>query len=315
MNTADGQPQSGCTSRRALLAAGGAAATVLAGCLGGDDDRVRVLSAGSLAVVLEDHVGPAFTAETGTGYEGEYHGSNIVMRMIEDGTKHPDVAISADVELLRDRLYTEHADWDVEFAANEVGIAYEPSTELGRRLDDDEPWYEVLADADAGELAISDPDLDPLGYRAVQLFELAESTYELDGFRTAMVDRAYHEPDEPSLLAGIEAGDRACAIAYRNMAVDHEIPFLELPDTYNFASPEYADVYEQASYTTEGGYTVTGTPVSYNATVRTDADEPEAGRAFVEFLLESSDLLADHGLVVPETLPRSYGDPPADLDR
>ncbi len=315
MNTADGQGGMEPTSRRAVLAAAGTATAVVAGCLGGTDDRVRVLSAGSLAVLFESHVGPAFTAETGIGYEGEYHGSNAVMRLVEEGTKHPDVVISADVALLRERLYTDHAEWDVEFAANEVGIAYEPATELGRRLHDGEPWYEVLADANDGELAISDPNLDPLGYRAVHLFELAEQAYDLEGFRSAMVDRAYHEPDEPSLFAGIEAGDRACAIAYRNMAADHDVPFLELPDTYNFANPEYADRYEQASYTTDDGYTATGTPVSYNATVLTDATDSSAGRAFVEFLLETPDLLSDHGLTVPETLPRTHGEPPAELDR
>ncbi|WP_255191206.1 extracellular solute-binding protein [Natronobeatus ordinarius] len=299
--------------RRAFLAAGGTAVAGLAGlagCLGSGDERVRILSAGSLAVVLEEVVGPAFEAETGIDYQGEYYGANAVMRMVESGSSHPDVVVSADATLLRERLYPDHAAWDVEFAANEVGIAYEPETALGRRLEDGEPWYEVVADADEGEVAISDPDLDPLGYRAVHLFELAERRYGLDGFRERLLERAYHEPDEPQLLAGIETGNRACAISYRNMAVDHGVAFLELSDAYNFSNPEYADEYARASYTTDEGYTAHGTPVVYNATVRTDADEPDAGEAFLAFLLERPALLADNGLRADEPFPRSHDSVP-----
>ncbi|AGB37389.1 extracellular solute-binding protein [Natronococcus occultus] len=299
-------------SRRAVVAAIGGLG-LGAGCLG-SDDRVQILSAGSLAVVLEDHVGPAFEEETGIAYEGEYHGANAVMRMVEDGSKHPDVVISADVELLRDRLYPDHADWDVEFAANEVGIAYTPETEPGARLEDGDPWYDVLEDADEGELAISDPDLDPLGYRAVHLFELAEREYGLDGFRDAMVERAYHEPNEPQLLSGIEAGNRACAVAYRNMAVDHDVPFLELPDAYNFGTPEYADRYAEASYTTDEGYETKGSPTVYNATVRRDADRAEVGQQFLSFLLENRTLLEEQGLRRGESLPRAHGELPEGIE-
>ena len=301
-------------SRRAVLAAGSAAAAGLiglSGCLESDGERVRVLSAGSLAVVLEEVIGPAFESETGIDYQGEYYGANAVMRMVESGSNHPDVVISADATLLRDRLYPEHAEWDVEFAANEVGIAYEPDTDLGGRLEDGEPWYEVFPDADDGEVAISDPDLDPLGYRAVHLFELAERRYDLEGFREELLERTYHEPDEPQLLAGIETGNRACAVSYRNMAVDHDVPFLELSDAYNFANPEYAEEYASVSYTTDEGYTAAGTPVVYNATVRTGADDPDAGEAFLAFLLEHPELLTERGLRAGEPFPREHQAVPA----
>lgn len=302
--------------RRAFLAAASATAAGIvgvAGCLGAAD-RVRVLSAGSLAVALEETVGPAFESETGRSYQGEYHGSTVVMRMIEEGTKHPDVVVSADTELLRDRLYPERTDWDVEFAANEVGIAYDPDTALGGRLAADEPWYEVVVDAGADDLAISDPDLDPLGYRAVQLFELAERRHDLEGFRETLLERASREPDESKLLTGVEAGNRACAVVYRNMAVDHELPFRELPDAYNFGDPTHAETYATATYTTDEGYAARGRPAVYSATVRDDADNPDAGREFVSFLLEEPALLEDCGLRVGDALPRSNGNAPEAIE-
>jgi molybdate/tungstate transport system substrate-binding protein len=301
--------------RSALAAAGGLTAGLIgtAGCLA-STDSVRVLAAGSLAVALENGVGPAFESETGLGYNGEYYGTNAVLRLVEEGTKFPDVVIGADVALLRERLYPDHADWDTEFAANEVVIGYAPETDLGRRLDDGEPWYEVFADAGDDAIAISDPDLDPLGYRALLLFELAEREHGLEGFRDAMAETVAHVPDEPQLLAGVENGNRACAVAYGNMAAERDVSVRTLDDAYNFGNPAFADRYATASYTTADGHTVEGSPVVYNATVRTGADDPDAGRTFIEYLLENEALLVDHGLRVDDSMPRFHGDPPEGIE-
>ncbi|WP_226481840.1 extracellular solute-binding protein [Natrinema amylolyticum] len=316
MHSRDGCTGSVSGSRRHVLATtGGLAAGLVgtAGCLGGTAG-VRVLAAGSLAVALENGVGPAFESETGLQYAGEYYGTNAVLRLVEDGTKYPDVVIGADAELLRDRLYPAHTDWDAEFAANEVVIAYAPETALGERLAAGEPWYEVFADADEDAIAISDPDLDPLGYRALLLFELAEREHGLEGFRDAMAERVATVPDEPQLLAGLENGNRACAVAYGNMAAERDVGVRRLDDAYNFGDPAFADRYARASYTTDSGHTVEGSPVVYNATVRTDADTPDAGRAFVSFLLENDALLAEHGLRVDDSLPRFHGEPPEAIE-
>ncbi|TYL37710.1 sulfate ABC transporter substrate-binding protein [Natronococcus pandeyae] len=303
-------------SRRTLLATSATLVGVgAAGCLGSNTESVSVLAAGSLAHTFEDHVGPAFENETGIEVHGEYYGANAVMRMVEDRTKHPDVVVSADATLLRDRLYGEFTDWDVEFAANSVGIGYNDETTFGRRLEDGEPWYELARETDEGDLAIGDPNLDPLGYRAVQAFELAEKEYDLDGFRDEMMDVVYEEPDEPQIVAGVESGSRAGAVVYRNMAVDHESPFLEFPDAYNFADPDRADHYATVEFTTdEEGYTAEGRPVLYNATVNDEADEPEAGHQLVQFLVENPDLLDDAGLTVGDGIPRAKGAVPEEID-
>lgn len=315
MRTRDGASGDRQWSRRSFLAAtaGGSLGVVGAGCLAGGD-RVRVLAAGSLAVVLEERVGPSFRDETGIAYQGEYHGSTALLRMVVEGSKRPDVAISADVDLLRDRLVPDRAAWNLAFATNEVGIAYDPETALGGRLAAGEPWYDVFADAPEGAVAISDPELDPLGYRAVHLFELAAREHDLENFRERLLERVALVPDEPNLLAGIEAGDRACAVAYRNMAVAHDVPFLELPDAYNFGSLEHADRYAEASYTTEDGETIAGSPTVYAATVPSAADEPDAGRAFVEFLASNPEALREYGLRVDDSFPRANGPVPEGID-
>jgi len=302
-------------SRRTYLAAVGTAAVGgYAGCTGSAAGSVSVLSAGSLASAISDHLGPAFESETGTAVHGEYYGTNAVMRMVEDRTKHPDVIVSADATLLRDRLYGEFTDWDVEFATNSLGLGYRGSTSIGRALDAGRPWYEVVRGADDGAVAIGDPDLDPLGYRALQAFELAEREHGLDGFREEMSRRVYREPEEPQMMAGVESGSRAAAVVYRNMAVDHGMPFVEFPDAYNFSDPALADHYATATYTTEEGYTAEGRPIVYNATTKANADNPDAGRRFVQFLADTPGLLDEAGLTVTADLPRGHGDLPEDVE-
>lgn len=299
---------------RGLGAGAAMAVTGTAGCLGSAARSVTVLSAGSLAGTFDDHVGPAFEEETGVVLQGEYYGSNAVMRMVEDGTKHPDVVVSADATLLRDRLYDGYVDWDVEFATNVLGIAYDPETEFGRRLDRGDPWYETVLELPEGDLAISDPDLDPLGYRAAQAFELAEEEHGLEGFRETLLERAYREPEEPQLMAGVSGGGRAAAVVYGNMAVDHGLPFLEFPPAYNFAEPDRADHYATATFVTdEEGYEAVGSPILYNAAVLNGADAPEPGRQLVAFLIDNPDALVDAGLRVAEALPRVEGDAPEEV--
>ena len=289
----------------------------IGGCLGGgggSGGSVDVLSAGSLARTFEDHLGPAFESDTGISIHGEYYGTNAVMRMVTDRTKHPDVIVSADATLLRDRLYPEFADWDIAFAANSLGLAYAPDTAFGRQLESGEPWYELAVEAEPGAVAISDPELDPLGYRAMQAFELAAREHDLDGFRSTMADRVYEEPEEPQLLAGVETGSRVAAVAYRNMAIDHDLPFFEFPAAYNFADPEQRETYASATYTFEDGETIEGRPILYNLTVNTEADDPEAGRRLVQYIVDNPGILDEAGLTVGKALPAANGELPEAIE-
>ncbi len=302
--------ESGVT-RRDLLAGGAAlGASTLAGCIAsGSPTTVSVLAAGSLSVVFNEAVGPAFEEATEYGYRGEFHGSNAVMRMVLDGQKHPDVIVSADAHLLRDRLPADIAPWDVVFASNALVITYNPETQVGARLAAGEPWYDVLREVDA-EIARSDPDLDPLGYRTVQLFDLAEDYYDVDGLANALRENLVVDPQEAHLLAAVETGDRSAAVAYKNMAIDHDLPYVSLPRELDFSDPTHADHYASVSYTTEGGTTVDGTPVLYNFTVPSVAENTTAGERFGRFVLENPALLRENGLEVGPSLPTTNGTVP-----
>lgn len=298
-------------TRRQLLGTVGATAVLgSTGCTGQNGQgAVDLLSAGSLSIILGTTIGSSFEAETNIAVQSEFHGSNAVMRLITSEQQSPDVVASADAFLLRDELYPAYATWDVVFASNAVGITYHPDSPVGRLLDAGTPWYRAFQ-ATESEIAMSDPDLDPLGYRTVQMFTLAEAYYGIDGLAQELTDRLEIDPQEAHLLAGVETGDRAAAVCYRNMAVDHDLPFVSLPDELNFSNPSYADHYASATYTTDNGTTISGTPVLYNATVLADADHPENGRRFLRYLLQNQEVLSENGLITDDRFPRTNGPVP-----
>jgi len=147
----------------------------------------------------------------------------------------------------------------------------------------------------------------------VHAFKIAEEEHGIDGFTDEMLSKVYEEPEEPQLLAGVRSGNRAAAVAYRNMAVDHGMAFHELSDEYNFSDPERADEYAEVSYTTDEGYVARGTPVLYNLSVTETADNAEAGHEFVNHLLDNREMLADMGLTLPEV--EFHGDVPEEVMR
>ncbi|MEF8776580.1 MAG: extracellular solute-binding protein [Haloarculaceae archaeon] len=305
-------------TRRAVLGLLPLVVGGVAGCtslqLGSDrrGETASVLAAGSLAVAFDERIGPGFAETTDYDYRGEFHGSNALLRMVVEGYKQPDVVVSADADLLRDRLEPAHATWDVVFASTEVVIVYDPATPAGKRLAEGDPWYEVLRSTDRA-VARSDPEVDPLGYRTVQLFDLAEVYYDEPGLAEDLRGNLIVDPEEAHLLAAVETGDRAAAIAYKNMAVERDLPYLSLPAELDFSDPRQSDRYARASYTTADGRTIHGSPILYAATVPDDARHPEAGRAFLKFLLDRPELLRERGLVVSDGFPRPNGDVPAEV--
>lgn len=298
----------GLTRRRFLGTVGATTVLGVAGC-GSSGSGIDLLSAGSLSIILGNQIGPSFEEDTGTSFQGEFHGSNALMRFVTSEQKSPDVVASADANLLRETLRPDYATWDIVFASNAVGVTYNPDTEVGRMLETGTAWYKTLSEADS-EIAMSDPNLDPLGYRTVQMFKLAEEYYGVDGLAQRLIGRLEIDPQEAHLLAGIETGNRAAAVCYKNMAIDHGLPFVSLPDELDFSNPTYADQYARATYTTDDGTTIEGTPVLYNATVLTSADHPENGKRFVRYLLENRDVLSQNGLIVDDRFPRMNGDVP-----
>ncbi|MFA9418267.1 extracellular solute-binding protein [Natrinema sp. HArc-T2] len=297
------------TRRRSVLSATAVALSGVAGCSGtlqGNDGQsltVSMLAAGSLNNALENGVRSSVDATV----QIEVHGSAEVARLIAAGQKDPDIVSVADIALFDSPL---QPDWFAEFATNSIVIAYNPNTEGGQQLADAgaEDWYQPLLSGDV-TIGRTDPELDPLGYRALFMLELATAHYGTDTNLRDAIPRTEQIYPETQLISQFETGSVDAAIAYRNMAVERGYDYIDLPAEIDLSDPSYTDTYESATYELPSGKVVSGGLISYGSTIRHQS--PAAIDVFTEHITGA--YLNEFGFVVPDDYPRFTGNAPSEV--
>jgi len=268
---------------------------------------VAVLYAGSLGAVVDKGLTPAVERTTGYGVQGEGHGSVAAARMIRDRLRTPDVFFSADPavnsSILMGRQNRGLVEWYLTFASADLVIGYNPKSRFKEDFEQVRAgklaWYDVLAKPGV-KFGRTDPNLDPKGYRALFLFELAERHYRRPGLVALLggpVNPAQIFP-EPELLIRMESGQLDAAVFYRHEVVAHALPFIELPDEVNQSNPRLAPLYGERRYTTDRGMTVMGVPILFTITIPTTVRNAAGALAFVRFVLSEQGraVLTQHGL-------------------
>ncbi|HEY6331488.1 MAG TPA: extracellular solute-binding protein [Blastocatellia bacterium] len=293
-------------------------------CAGKSQDHlVSVLYAGSLAGVMENGLGPAFTKATGYQYQGEAQGSLGAARLIHDRLRSPDVFISADPAVNETVLMGDGnqnlVTWYATLASSQLVLAYSPSSKFAAKFQSAAagtiPWYEVLQTPGV-KFGRGDPRIDPKGYRTLFLFDLAAKHYQLPKLRDLLGDPL--NPDqvfpEVVLLARVETGQFDAGIFYKHEVVAHKLPFIILPAEISLGDPSFAGLYSQETYTTPSGEKVKGAPILFTITIPSTVQHKEAAEAFVRFMLTSNNLLEQFGLgSVEHRLTGSVSGVPADL--
>ena len=269
-----------------------------------EDRTVSVLYAGSLAAVMENGLGPAFTHASGYAYQGEAQGSLGAAQLIRDCVRTPDVFISADPSV-NDRVLMGPANrnlvhWYAILASSQLVVGYNPRSRFWSQFEAAKanriPWYEVL-EAPGVRFGRGDPTIDPKGYRTLFMFRLAGRHYhrpELPGLLGDPLNPAQVFP-EIVLLARLESGQFDAGIFYRHEAVAHQLPFISLPPEIDLGDVRFAGLYAQESYTTPSGQRVTGAPILFTITIPQTVRHRQAALAFARFLLASDGLLARFG--------------------
>jgi molybdate/tungstate transport system substrate-binding protein len=225
--------------------------------------------------------------------------------MIDEGQRDPDIVSVADVALFAEPL---SPSWHSVFTSNSVVIAYNPDTDGGARLANagTESWYEPMVNGNVN-IGRTDPDQDPLGYRTLFMLKLASRYYDdTSSLREQILQQDQIYP-ETSLISQFETGSIDAAIAYRNMAVERDYEYIELPDQINLSNPQYAeDWYSTTSYTLPSGQEIQGGLISYGSTIRHMSDAAVS----VFDALTTGNYLEEHGFLLREQFPAYSGDVP-----
>jgi len=252
---------------------------------------VIVFHAGSLSVPFEEMEKAFEHKHPGIDIEREAAGSQACARKITDLKKPCDIMASADLRVIDSFLIPTHASWNALFAANEMVLAYtdrsQGTAEINR-----ENWFEILARKGVS-WGHSDPNLDPCGYRALMVIQLAEIFYQKPGlYRKTIENRPEGNirPKSVELIALLQTGNLDYAWEYRSVAVQHGLKYLELPPEINLGDPAFDDYYGPALVRVSGKkpgefIEYRGASTTYGITLLNQAPNRKAAVLFLGYLL------------------------------
>jgi molybdate/tungstate transport system substrate-binding protein len=270
-------------------------------------DTLVVYHAGSLADPMRELADTFEASHPGVRVRRESGGSvDLATRALDPG-KAPDVLALADYAIIPRLLMPGHTGWYAIFAGNAMVIASSAQRASLEELTGDN-WVDVLLrpGMNAGH---SDPLLDPGGYRAVLVFQLAEEFYHRPGLADSLA-RAVPTVVPPAgrtLYDLLEAGSLDYVITYRSSAHSRGFRVAELPAAVNLSDPGRASVYDRAVIRlpvrpgAADSTSLHGEPIQYGATILNEARHKELAAEFVSLLLSDTGrgALERGGFVLP----------------
>jgi molybdate/tungstate transport system substrate-binding protein len=260
------------------------------------EGRLIVFNAGSLAYPFRELLTAFGREHPDVQPLQESSGSLEAARKLTELGKIPDVLAVADYGVIAKLLMPAHTTWYVTFASNAMVLAYgDRSTGAGEITG--ENWWRILLRPGV-RWGNSNPALDPNGYRAHMVFQLAEAHYHEPGLARRLERAAlprYIRPNEAQLLALVQSGELDYAWSYRSLARTADLRWVDLPPEVDLSDPAKAEWYARAVVRLPGAklgsadsLEFRGEPIVYAMTIPFRAPHPGVARAFVRFVLSSA---------------------------
>jgi len=271
--------------------------------------ELTLFGAGTLATPFKE-LAAAFEAKNpDVAVRPQFGGSVMMARHIADLHQPADVLAVADYTVIPKYLMapgqTSYANWYVGFAQNAITFVYTPTSQYAKDVNADN-WLDYLTRPNV-EIGRSNPDTDPSGYQTLQMLALAERHYNRPGAAAKVLANAppgNMRDTETDLIAALQTGQIDYLAIYRSDALQHRLPFLDLPAAINLSDPAFSADYAEAVAHTKNG-DLKGKPIIYALTIPTNAEHPALAVRFVAFLLgpEGRAVMQKNGF---GTLPKAY---------
>lgn len=257
---------------------------------------VNVFYAGSLVNLNENLVGPAFASGSGYTYQGKGAGSGAIANQIKGKIATPDVVEFADPAVnatLMGAANGNYISWYFTYATSKLVIGFDPKSKVAAEFVAVQKhklvWYKALQQQGL-RVGRTDPNIDPKGYRAIWMANLAQKVYHLRGFEQKLFgdnENASQVFPEQVLVARMLTGQVNAGVFYLSEVKDLGIPYISLPPQVNLGSTTYAKLYATQHFTTPAGQVVTGAPIQYTITIPSTVKNQAGAEAFVQFVLSS----------------------------
>ncbi len=254
--------------------------------------QVIIFHAGSLTVPLAAIEKAFEAAHPDIDILREGGGSRKCARKISDLHKPCDIMASADFSVIDRMLIPGYASWNIRFATNQMVLCYTDNSAFAKDVGP-ETWTDIL-----GRKGVvwghSDPNLDPCGYRALMVLQLAEKAFQQPGLNERLLANrplANVRPKAVELVAMLESGVMDYAWEYRSVAVQHRLKFLSLPDEINLSSYAMEPLYKEAQVAVSGKkpgekIMLQGKSITYGVTLLDKAPNREAAIMFLKYMLD-----------------------------
>jgi molybdate/tungstate transport system substrate-binding protein len=257
----------------------------------GPTGKLIIFHAGSLTVPFAQMEKEFEAKNPGVDIQREAGGSTKLARMIADSRKPADIMASADYAVIDKTLIPKEAAWNVRFASNQMVLCYTEKSKFADKVKPDN-WYELLAQKGV-VWGHTDPNLDPAGYRALMVLQLAEIYYKKsDLVKKLLANRPQENvrPKASELVALLKEGKMDYGWEYLSVAVQNKLKYVKLPNEINLGDFRLDDFYKQAKVEVTGdkpGTMITrvGASITYGLTIVKSAPNPDLAVSFLQYMM------------------------------
>jgi molybdate/tungstate transport system substrate-binding protein len=282
--------------------------------------NVTVLMAASLADFFKKAQAEFTNQQPKVTIQIQPGASGGLIRQITDLNKEADVIAVADRSLVPKFLLPKYIDWSIDFVTEQIVIIVGEHAKYADEITAAN-WPHILLRPDV-QYGISDPELAPVGYRSLMVWQLAEAHYKqpklYDQLRTKLPKNNIRN-NAVALLTLVKNGELDYIFDYASLAKQQNLRAIVLPGEINMGNLQFADRYATVSATIPGKEPGTTTQfkgelIVYSVAMLKNAKNPKAAEAFVGFLVgpRGRQLMAEAGMtpmapasVVGDKLPAS----------
>lgn len=253
---------------------------------------LTIFHAGSLSVPMAAMEKAFETQYPDVDVQRESSGSQKAARKVSDLGKPCDIMASADYKVIDRLLRPNFSDNNIRFASNQMVLCYTAKS-LHADTISAENWVKILQTPGViwGHSA---PDLDPCGYRALMVLQLAEKHFQQPGlYAKAVANRPLQNvrPKAVELVSLLQTANMDYAWEYRSVAVQHGLKYLELPQEINLGNYQFDHQYAEAEVEISGKkpgskMTMQGKSITYGVTLLKGAPNREAAVAFLKYMVD-----------------------------
>ncbi|MBV8472914.1 MAG: extracellular solute-binding protein [Hyphomicrobiales bacterium] len=276
---------------------------------------VRVAYAGSMGVVMDKGLGPAFSKLTGDEFQGIGQGAYGLARLIAGGQVQADVFVSitpGPIRILQDAGLVGPA---TPVASTSMVIVYNDrgpyAAQFAAARDGKAEWWRVL-ETPGLKFGRTDPATDPQGQNIIFTMLLAQRYYKQPDLEAKVLGDVANPQQvfgEGSVLARVQAGQLDASSGYESAAVSAKMPFIKLPDEINLSDPALqTEWYDTVSFNLPGkdgaSKAIKPQPMVFYAAVLKNSRNAARAARFLDFMTsaEGQKIFKDNG----------YGEPKGD---